>query len=206
VDDNHATLTFTGPHHFFSDGIFGGSVIGKSDDATIDLPTSGRGLTLNLVTLRGKCKVIGIGDLRNDGLVQADADGTLLIDISGFLSDSLDSVPLLGDPSWKATVPPSGTAILRFGSSIQHLGGSGFGSLRGDFLIDNVDAKVQIDEMPNLSIDFKTTGRLKMMAGVLDAHNDTDMGSGASSPPSSAPLDMTGGNIVVAPGKTFTHH
>ncbi len=193
VGNNHATLTFNTNHHIF-DGNTAGCIIGQGDNASIELPIENRGISLYLITLRGKCKVTGVGILYNAGLVQADSNGTLLIDISGELTDELDPVPPLGAPTWRATNPPSGTAILRFGSNIQDLGVHF--ELVGDFQIDDADAKIQIDNLPDLlfGFDFATNGELTMTAGVFDVQNDTTVGA----------LDMSGGKIVVAAARTFT--
>ena len=68
-------------------------------------------------------------------------------------------------------------------------------SLDGTFLILIDLGEIQVDEA------LTTSGRLRMWAGLLDLNENLTMGDSVRQ----TYMEMTGGKIVVAPGKKFEH-
>ncbi len=195
VSGNDATIVLAAVSHIFK-GFGIGEVVGKSSAAEISIATTGMALTSDGTLIRGALQITGDADFYNYGVVQADANGTLAIRVDGFLKDSAAGVSVA--ERWKATAPPSGTSILLFDGTFD-FGPNPVTSLASHFVINSASAKITIDATPGPSGDFTTTGRLKLSAGVLEALEDAVFGSGSNF------LDMSGGTITVAAGKTFTH-
>jgi hypothetical protein len=171
IDDNH---TISGA----------GAVVGEDNSATISIATS-QSLTNNLCTLGivGHLQINGAGNFTNQGIVNANASGTLSVAVTGALDDTA------GSNRWKATA--SG-AKLNFDSAIGSIGG---GSLAGEFVISGAsDAEIEVNE------PITNSHRLNMSNGIFDVNQDLTMGDD-----SSFYLDWTGGHIEVAANKTFTH-
>jgi len=160
-----------------------GTIFGCHDSAVISI-ASAKTLA-NAVTIKGHLEISGQGSFTNQYVVESTADpnsvvGTLKLAVGGTLSDNSSG-------KWKAT---AANAILDFDSSIGTLD-----SLQGEFVISGSStAKIEVRE------PLTTTGRLDMSNGTLDVIQSVTMGDG-----STHFMSMTGGQIVVASTKTFTH-
>jgi len=196
LSDSGSTLRIAANHTIGG----AGAIVGSDPDAKIEIGYSG-GTTpavfTNSATIKGQLLIVDVssqvGSFTNTGVVNADADGTLLVNISGTLGDSL------GD-RWRST---AADAVLKFGNSLDDNTTSI--SLSGDFTISNVDAVIQIDEMADLTSPFTTIGQLNLSAGLFDLHEDVTMGQDAPASPQKH-MSKTGGNIAVADGNTFIHN
>jgi len=156
----------------------GGEIRGLKDTAQITI-TSGAILS-STTTITGHLEITGEGNFNNQGTVDADATGTLAIKVGGTVDDSD------GDDRWR--VSTSGATLL-FDSAIGTLA-----SMEGEFIVSA--GVIYIDEA------LTTTGRLDLSGGVVDVGQNTTMGDQDAE----RFLAMTGGEIKVAAGKTFTHH
>lgn len=165
-----------------------GAIQGNSDDALISI-ASGKNLdsTTNIV---GHLEISGSGNFQNNGIVDANTSGTLLVNVTGTTSIGGSS----GD--WKAT---ANGAKLEFGGNLDDNDSDNAISMSGDFVISN-SAEIQIDELASLSSAFTTTGHLDISSGTLDSQGNVTMGSDGN------PMNATGGSITVAPGMTFIHY
>ncbi len=184
IDDDHTLLGY-------------GKVVGQHDDARITV-TAGETLTNYLAAvdpstagITGHLEMSGAGSFTNQGIVNADTSGTLLVNVSGTLDDSSSG-------QWRASAASS---LLEFGNALDDPNAAL--ALVGDFFITHASAEIQIDEMTGYTGAapfFLTTGHLEMSGGTLDIDENTQMGSEGES------ASITGGQIVVAPGMAFTHH
>jgi len=178
-----AVLTITAVDHTLDDGI----IEGQDDAALISVP-GGLTLTKQDGQIEGQLQIVGDGAFVNDALVFANANGTLLVG-----PVTLDDTP--GD-RWKAQSGSSSVhPILKFGSAITTLSD---GELEGDFTLAGLHP-AEIENSASSLNPLRTFGRLIMTKGTLDVLQNLTMGS------SGFVLDMTGGVIQVAAGKTFTH-
>jgi hypothetical protein len=185
---HHATLALVAASHYVQGDTIG-DIKGQDDDAAITIATDNV-LTFFQILVHGNMQIKGGGSFTNDATVQADGNGTLAVKIDGLLHDIADT----GSPNrWKATQPASGNSRLLFTGNFYnnfHLV-----PLSGDFVISHANAEIQVDELPNWTT-FSTAGRLNMSAGTFETlDNMTFHGV----------LNMTGGQIIVGAGKTFTH-
>jgi hypothetical protein len=188
LEGDGSELIFT----LFSHTVSGsGEIVGEHDAAAISIAL---GVTLtNTATISGALTIKGAGNFVNFGVVNANTCGTLLVNVSGTLSDSA------GD-RWRAT---AAGALLEFGDRLDDFTTSI--SLSGDFTLSHADAAIQVEEMANLTSPFTTTGKLTISAGLFDARENVCMGQDAPASPVNH-LDQTGGAIAVAAGKGFVHH
>ncbi len=201
------TLTLTGPGPSTVDGLVGlyaptsqlafstrdhavegsGSIAGYHEDAAISIAD---GITLtNAVTIRGVLQINGPGNFTNQGIVNANSNGMLLVNVSGTLNDNSSA-------EWRAS---AANAILEFGDALDDLDTAL--ALDGDFYITS--GEIQIDEMTEYTGAapfFLTTGHLEMSDGALDVHENTQMGCAEEN------ASITGGRIIVAAGVEFKHH
>jgi hypothetical protein len=191
---HHATLAFVATSHFIRGGpdnppTIIGEIKGQDDDAAITIGTN-ETLTSYLLLIHGNLQIAGAGSFTNEGSVQADANGTLAVEIDGFINDTS------GSNRWKATTPPSGNSLLLF---IGNLDSIELITFSGEFVVNNANAKIQVDDLPNID-PFSTSGRLNMSAGTFEALDNVSFSGGGGA------LNMTGGQIIVHAGKTLTHY
>ena len=174
-----AKLEFT-DHHTVSGS---GQIRGYAAAARITI-ASGKTLT-STTNITGKLEITGEGNFANSGIVEADANGTLAIKVGGTLSDGNNA------DRWKVA---ANAAVLQFASTIGTIS-----TLDGNFVMTtgNSSSKIIFDHA------LTTNGGLEMSVGVVDVNENVTMGK---NDPSGVFLDMTGGQIQVGTGKTFTHN
>jgi len=171
-----STLRIATNDHTFAGS---GEIQGQYCSAMIYI-SAGKTLT-NAADISGCLEIYGPGNFVNQGTVEANGSGTLKLAVGGTLDDSSAA-------QWRAT---AANAILKFDSSIGTLN-----SLEGEFVISgSSSAEIEVNQT------LATTGRLNMSSGVFDLHENVTMGDG-----STHFMGVTGGQIVVASGKTFTHY
>lgn len=177
LTDRYSNLRFTtNPHRVDGSGV----IVGADDDAQINV-TSGVTLTSS-VTVCGHLKITGAGSFTNEGLVHANTNGTLSLEISGTLEDTNASHVT----RWQ--VSASG-GVLHFDAAI----GSATG-LDGRFVVSAGTL--------NFNAAVTSKGRLELSGGTVQVDADVTLGDQADE----EFMSFTGGTIDVAPGKTFTHH
>lgn len=166
-----------------------GCIRGLHEEGGIYIP---EGVTLtNTTTISGALRIHGPGNFVNQGIVDANSNGVLRIAVTGTLDDTA------GD-RWMATAANS---ILSFESALGTI--STDGKLSGNFIISGAATA----EIENHEAGLRTEGRLEMSNGLLDVQENLTMGDDCNYLMSLTDDDATGSpRIVVASGKTFTHH
>ncbi|HRX83850.1 MAG TPA: hypothetical protein P5572_02390 [Phycisphaerae bacterium] len=167
-----------------------GKIVGSHASAKIQIANT-RTFT-NAANIEGALEITqpsGSASFANNGIVDANENGRLYVNVSDELTDS--SVA-----EWRAS---AAGAVLEFSSDLDN--NNTAISLDGDFKLSNATARIQIDAMPNLTSPFESTGLLNMSAGTLDVRVNVEFGDDASNY-----ANITGGEIVVAAGAQFIHN
>lgn len=167
----------------FSDPSGSNSIQMTADSAVIRIRDSGETFTLPVTfTLHGNGQILGAGNFQNNGVVQADAAGTLKIAPTGTVDDTTTNTD-----RWK--VNTNASARLLFDAAIGTLN-----TLDCNFVVST--GELEIAEA------MTCNGRLEQSGGLVDVQQTTTMGSDANS----RFANITGGSIVVAINKTLTHN
>jgi hypothetical protein len=152
-----------------------GAIVGQDDSAQIDIATATKTLTSN-VAIEGKLQIGGSGIFTNQGTVDANASGTLLVSVA--TANSSDQ-----DGRWRSS---NGDAQLE-------LSAGSYSSMAGGFTIT-------AGEIVVTDVALTTTGRLQMTGGLLDVQKDLTMGDATHH------ASISGGGVQVADGEAFLHN
>lgn len=178
-----STLRFVAANHSVSGD---GAIVGLHDAARIEIgevDSSTPVVFTNSATIRGQLVIADVtsesGSFSNQGTVNANVDGVLLITVST-VSDAA------GSDRWMST---DADAVLEFSDQI-----GSFGTMAGEFVLS-----AGVIEF-NKELTGSAARHLTMSGGTLTVNQDLEMGNN-----STAFAEITGGTIDVAAGMTFIH-
>lgn len=159
-----------------------GKLAGQNDSAQVSI-ASGTCLT-SYITICGALAITGAGRFTNQGTVDANASGTLLV-AANTVADSA------GENRWKST---HAGAVLKFSDPASACIGQ-FGIMAGEFVLS-----AGVIEF-NTALIGASSRHLTMSGGALHVNEDLTMGNNSTDF-----AEITGGTIDVAAGATFVHH
>lgn len=157
-----------------------GAIVGAHDDALIVINGVTFTSTMDTVGITGALDIVdgaSNGTFDNRGIVNANASGTLLLSVSTVQSSA-------GNTRWQATAS---------GGKLDFSAGA-YTNMLGGFQIAN-SSEIEVN-----TTALNTSGGLAMASGLLDVKADLTMGDNTTNF-----ANITGGQVVVAAGKTFSH-